>query len=367
MKKVYLLVFFGIALFATNKAYEDSSTCKSCHVEIYNEFKGSVHANTTPSKDPIHNAMWKIHPANKKMNQYKCGKCHTPTANNLEDMLTKGKTALPDANNKTHQEAVSCAYCHRISTIQKHKIKNTNITNNQEKLYYGNLKEHIKSSFHEIDTNNENMKNSNICMGCHSHEVNKFDLTICSIDENNKTGKNDCISCHMPQVKGTVSNIIKRKTHAFHGFPGTHKHSKMLRKYIEISATKNKNGFEVIINNNTTHSLLLHPLRVGVLKMSISRNGKVLSIPKEVFVKIIGKDKKPAPPWIANAIIKDTMIIAKEKRIIQRSFKLKKGDVLKVELGWYLVNPKMIKKLNLENEKSATKFYSFKKKSFQIF
>lgn len=91
----------------TEHKYASSIECKVCHSQIYNEFYTSMHANSTPQKDPIHNAIWSKHPLNKKQNRYSCGKCHTPAADNLNDMKTKGKKALPDINNQTHQEGIS--------------------------------------------------------------------------------------------------------------------------------------------------------------------------------------------------------------------------------------------------------------------
>jgi len=129
-----------------------------------------MHANSTPQKDPIHASVWAKHPMNKKQDRYSCGKCHTPAANNLNDMLTPKKKALPLADNKTQQEGISCAYCHRIKSIELHKKSNTNIISKKEKSYYGTLQNHIKSPYHEIKTDsNPNMQNGNVCIGCHSH------------------------------------------------------------------------------------------------------------------------------------------------------------------------------------------------------
>jgi len=71
-------------------------------------------------------------------------------------------------------------------------------------------------------------------------------------------------------------------------------------------------------------------------------------------------------PWIADKILKDTMIKGNEKRSVTREFKLQKGDEVTVVLGWFLVNPKALKKLGLENEKVATDFHIFKKQKFNF-
>ena len=363
---IFLLAISSIANDTVHK-FAPSKDCKECHSQIYDEFYSSMHANATPDKDVIHKAIWEKSPANKKFNKYVCGKCHTPAADNLDKMLKKGQTAMPDVNNKTHQEAISCAYCHRIQGIEKHPQSNTNIISKEEKNYYGNLKDHIESPYHSISVDtNQHMKDGNTCIGCHSHRMNKNKLNVCSTNIENEMDGANCVSCHMPQVDGTVSKLKTRKTHAFHGFSGSHFHSEMLEKYVDISILRNIDNFIVNIDNRSSHALLLHPLRVGVLKISVQRDSKTIKLPKEVFVRVLGKDSKPAMPWIADKILKDTMIKGNEKRSVTREFKLQKGDEVTVVLGWFLVNPKALKKLGLENEKVATDFHIFKKQKFNF-
>ena len=234
MKNFLYILLFLSSLYANDKTHLFSSNedCKSCHVEIYKEFSSSMHMNSTPQKDPIHNAVWSKHPANKKMQHYGCGKCHTPAANNLNDMLQKGKKALPVIENQTQQDGISCAYCHRIKSIELHKKHNTNIINEQEKSYYGSRKNHIDSPYHAIVTEgNEIMQNGNVCIGCHSHKMNKYKLNVCSTNIDNEMDGENCVSCHMPKVKGSVSVLHKTPTHTFHGFAGSHYNSDMLSKY----------------------------------------------------------------------------------------------------------------------------------------
>ncbi|MCF6308904.1 MAG: cytochrome c family protein [Sulfurimonas sp.] len=367
MKTLSMLFVLAISLFSNDGVHDftPSSECKECHTQIYSEFYGSMHANATPSQDSIHKAVWDKHPANTKNSRYQCGKCHTPAANNLDKMLTKGEKAMPDAKNATHQEAISCAYCHRIEGIKKHPKSNTNIINKIPNSYYGTSKIGPDSPYHKIMTEgNEHMQNGNVCIGCHSHKMNKNKLNVCSTNIANEMDGANCVSCHMPEVKGSMSSISDTRTHSFHGFPGTHYNSDMLTKYVDISILKNINNFIVNIDNRSSHALLLHPLRVGILKISVNRAHETIKLEKEVFVRVIGKDGKPTMPWIADTIIKDTMIKANEKRAIKRDFKILKGDRVDVVLGWFLVNPKALKKLGLQKEKAATKFHIFKKQSF---
>ena len=369
MTKIIFFISLTISIFANDGVHKfaPSSDCKECHPKIYDEYHTSMHMNTTPQKDPIHKAIWDRHPKNKKANQYVCGKCHTPTADNLDSMLGKGKKALPLKENETHQTGVSCAYCHRIKSIELHKKSNTNIMTTEEKKYFGTLKEHIKSPYHDIVTEgNEHMKNGNVCIGCHSHKMNEHKLNVCSTNIDNEMDGANCVSCHMPKVDGSVSNLNQTKKHAFHGFAGSHFHSDMLTQYVNISLLREIDDFIVNIDNQTSHALLLHPLRVAVLKVSITRGDKTTKMKPKVFVRVLGKDKKPAMPWVADKVIKNTMIKANEKRSIKYPFKLLKGDKVDVVLGWYLVNPKAVKKLDLENKKVATEFKVFKKQNFEF-
>lgn len=348
-------------------SYAPSEACKACHPVIYNEFSGSMHAKATPQKDPIHAAVWAKHPQNLKQQRYGCGKCHTPAANNLDKMKTKGEKALPLAENATHQEAISCAYCHRIQSIEHHKKHNTNIMSKKEKHYFGTLKNSIESSYHGIEnSNNEHMMNGNVCIGCHSHKMNKHKLNVCSTNVDNELDRANCVSCHMPKVEGTVSNMNKTKTHAFHGFAGSHFHSDMLTQHVDISLLRQIDNFIVNIDNRTSHALLLHPLRKAVLRVSIEREGKTIKLQERSFVRVIGHKGKPAMPWAATTTLKNTMIKANEKRAVTYDFKLKKGDKIEVTLGWFLVNPKAVKALGLEKLKTATEFHTFKKETFQF-
>jgi hypothetical protein len=372
LKSVLNLICVTIAagtLLANDKAhsYAPNSACQACHPAIYEEYTASQHNNSTVFKDPIHASVWKNHPKNLKMKQYGCGKCHTPAADNLDAMLTKGQTALPDPKNATQNDGIACAYCHRIKSIEHHAKTNTNVIDPQEKRYYGTLRSHIDSPFHAIATEgNAHMANGNVCIGCHSHKKNKWGLNVCSTNIANELDGANCVSCHMPQVKGSVSVMRETESHAFHGFPGTHSHSDMLADHIDLSLVRNIDHFIVNIDNRTSHALLLHPLRRAVLKVRVERGGKTTGLPDEVFERVIGKNGKPAMPWAADSEVKNTMIGHNEKRAVTYAFKLQEGDRVEAVLGYYLVNPQVVAKLGLSNDKAATDFHILKTKGFTV-
>ena len=85
--------------------------CKQCHEEIYNQWKGSMHANSSALKDPIHGAFYRnvvgdpTQEGVRKGGKYPvCLKCHAPVA--ALDKKTKLDAAEAYAN------GISCVTCH---------------------------------------------------------------------------------------------------------------------------------------------------------------------------------------------------------------------------------------------------------------
>ena len=154
MKYIFLLFFSICSIYAVDasQTFESSQTCKGCHPAIYKEFGSSQHTKASIFKDEIHAAVWKKHPQNTKLESYGCAKCHTPAASNLDDLVARHNGVVPDVNNSTQVEGVSCSYCHRIESIKHEKMMNINIISKEKKSYFGSLQEHIKSPFHNIKT-----------------------------------------------------------------------------------------------------------------------------------------------------------------------------------------------------------------------
>ncbi|BCD62549.1 hypothetical protein NitYY0826_C1427 [Nitratiruptor sp. YY08-26] len=358
MNKIALLLVTAVFAFAAK--FAPNSACKECHPLIYKEYQTSQHAHATIFKDPIHKAVWEKNPLSKK-NAYKCAKCHTPAANNFKELIAPNGIG-PDPHNKTQNDAVACAYCHRIKAIKEDLKTNHNIISPTPKKYFGTLKDHIKSPFHEIDTTNSNFLQGNVCMGCHSHKRNKFGLNVCSTNEKREIENANCVHCHMPKVNGSVSTLKKRSHHAFHGFAGAHRYQNMLARYIDIEFLPHLKGFEIAINSKIPHDLLLHPARVAFVSIKVVRDNKPVWQKKESLVRVLGANGKPTPPWLAKEVVKDTMLKANEKRVFKYDFQLQKGDKIVVALGYKLVKPPLAKKLGIPSK--ANKTAILKKRAF---
>jgi DNA-directed RNA polymerase subunit RPC12/RpoP len=364
-----LLISLSILLIVQLSA-TDIQTCKSCHPTIYNEFQNSFHKKSTINEDAVHKAVWEKHPAKAKGN-YKCAKCHTPNV----------------PKEKQPHQGISCISCHTITDIKEHQTSNSNIYESKDKTLYsaqkgmedkkivykeerswlGLVKKTTGSPYHDIDYRNKNFYTGRVCMGCHSHKENGKGFKLCETDMRGAVSKKtNCISCHMPQVSGTATTIRQSKTHAFHGFAGVRNAPELLEKYVDIFYQKSNDGFTLTVVNKAPHKLLTHPLRLVQLRTTLKRADKKQSLKTSTFVKIIGTAGKPSAPWLATEIIKDNMIKANEKRVITFDTKLQHGDEIEATLGYYIVNPKSIKKLGLEGDKALQSFITLKHQYFKI-
>ena len=386
IKKIVLATLTIVNLFGVSQ-FESSQTCKVCHPVIYEEHFSSQHSKASIYKDPVHKAIWDKHPAKAK-EKYKCAKCHTPNDKKIITALKDGGSALPEKN-KAQLEGVSCTSCHNIKNVEHHAKANKNIiTPSKKKLFaaraserdnadksyktksswFGMVNEKSGSPFHDIDFTNDNFYNGNVCTGCHSHKQNNHQFDICNmdLDKNKNSEKENCITCHMPKVQGSFSTLMNSATHRYHGFTGSIHKPDMLSKYVDLKLKKTANGFDIIITNNANHDLLLHPLRVGELQVNIKRDSKTINLTPVKFTRVIGKDDKPSMPWVADMVVKDNQIKAKEARVVHFKEKLISGDSVEIKLGHHIVNPKAAKKLGLDTHKNLTKFTLFKQENVTI-
>lgn len=378
-KKIFLILILLFSYTHAQKSFEPSTTCKGCHPIIYNEFYDSSHRKASIYSNKIHKAVWDAQ--NKKEDSsYTCAKCHTPTDTKLiNDLDNSDHTVKPNENSIQIHDAISCIYCHSIESVKEDEKQNINILSKkdktmfaaneknrnkkevlfkEEKSMFGLFKKKTGSPYHKIDYSNKDYYTGNTCMGCHSHMKNNRGIEVFEVEKAGaKDTETNCITCHMPKVKGTMTTIKKTKEHRFHGFAGAHFKQELLSKYVKLKFQSSKDYFNIGIKNEASHALFLHPLRVAVLNVEIIRENKTIKLKSQIFKKIIQRNENPN-------IYKNNMIKANENRIIQYDFKLEPKDKISAVLGYYLVNPKIVDKLHLENNLEATKFYVLKKEFF---
>ncbi len=376
MKKI-LIILLIISITSYAEQPTTNQICKACHPKIYKEYQSSMHAKASIYTNEVLKKIWEKHPLAKK-NDFKCAKCHTPS----DKKLVSGENKLAK-NNIQLNEPISCQYCHKIESIEKHKNSNKNILSTKEGVIFAkdddrkgekqkfkvqsSLNKMQGSPYHYIDYSNENFYDSSVCMGCHSHKQNTKGFSVCDFEvkKGDSKFKESCISCHMPQVAGSFVNHKDTKTHAFHGATALVSKPFMLSKYVKLALLKSEKGFKIVIKNESNHALVSHPLRLSKLKLTIERDGEIIELEDRVFVKVIGTKGKPSMPWLADEVIKDTTLKAFEKRELIFEEKLQDADRVVVRFGYHIINPKVAQKLQLQ-DKSLTEFVTLTKKSFNI-
>ena len=350
-----------------NITFETNESCKECHPVIFDEFTNSMHYQATVFRDEIHRAVWEDHPNFKNKTQYKCAQCHIPGADNIAAFMNAGGQAMPDANNASQNEAISCAACHKIKSIEQHRQANRNIYDEKEDAYYG-VGEQM-SIAHLTDNKNGIYRTGELCMGCHSHRENIKDYVVCITEsETKEKSYQTCISCHMPQVDGPSSTNSTHLKHFFHGFAGAHHHQEMLAKEVPLSVDKiSDSKLELHIKNKAPHDLFLHPLRMSFIKTAIIRNGKNIHAFDDLKMERVLKDEKGVAGCTnATKETKNTLIKGDRTTTLIINYPLKEKDQLQVEFGYQLVKEAFIKPLGLTQNKNATEYKIFKKEILEI-
>ncbi len=62
-------------------------------------------------------------------------------------------------------------------------------------------------------------------------------------------------------------------------------------------------------------------------------------------------------PWLATEVVKENMLKADEIKTYKYDTLVKDGDKVEVEFGYFLVNPKMLKKLKLTENEEECRYY----------
>ena len=358
MKIISLIILFTIF---SNAKYLDSKSCKECHETIYYEHMTSMHAKSSLFKDEFHRKMKELNFPNK----YKCSVCHTPAANNLNNLIS-------GRNQPSHTvrelDGVSCAYCHSITAIKKSHTQNSNRTTlnrGGQLMMYGMLQKPGDSDKHKSLTLPKRFNifaNSKVCMGCHSHKRNdSHDVEICQISSNLATTKQtDCIGCHMPKYTGSVTKINKkgRLEYSGHSFLGIRDKS-MVKKAVTLKLEQLDNThIKLIIKNKMGHQILLQPMRLKYAQTSLIRDDKIIwqnfkkspyEDPEATFSKLFIDEtgKQVYPPKAAKIKYYTNLDTYKSKEIIYTLPKLKSGDIIQSQWFSYLVRPTLVDKLQL--------------------
>ena len=203
--------------------------CGSCHTEIYEEWKTSIHAHAY--KDPFFQAYWK-----KDDNIWVCLNCHTPLENQQptlieaipDDRVEKASQIKnPHYDEILQQEGVTCAVCH---------VRNG--------IIYGPFDDSVAPHPTEFDPA---FRTTKVCYRCHnvvSGPLQFYNVGPCGTYPEYegtffmKEKGLICQSCHMPEVTRRVADGAPIRQGRRHLWRGGHD-PEMIKRAVAIQVQAN--------------------------------------------------------------------------------------------------------------------------------
>jgi len=212
--------------------------CGICHIEIYQEWKQSLHSEAF--HDPYFQAYLK-----KDNNDPTCLVCHTPLANQAENILLSHDNyqsvqivANHRFDRKLQSEGVTCAACH---------VRNG--------IVYGPYLVESMDAPHPV-AYDPKFTNKSICLQCHEVPAKKFSLLkegICSTGAESQVGPwakagYICQNCHMPEVNRPLMAGFPSRPGRKHLWPGGFS-KQQLQKVFKFQAKYENNRLYLTITN----------------------------------------------------------------------------------------------------------------------
>ncbi|MFC1348035.1 MAG: cytochrome c family protein [gamma proteobacterium symbiont of Phacoides pectinatus] len=371
-----------------------AETCKTCHKEIYKQWKGSMHGNSTALNDPIHATFYKnvvgdptkegvLHKASGKYPV--CLQCHAPNA-------ARDKTTKLDAK-PAYSEGVNCVACHTLKKYNgiqgedgklrlglmsyetSDKIQSPGHTSNRglAKLQaaddlFGSTDDDSKPNPHlgkavtvdgktippalDMESNPRQQKTSDACMGCHDKRNNPHGVPLCATGDeiSESMSKVNCLSCHMPVNDGLAD----------HSMGGGHDNAMLRRSVmfdVDAKVVGDKIQAEVVMKNNQPHSLPTGaPFRnIFMLLSAYDAQGNVVwqnakghpakSDPQAYLVYSLADDEgKPASPPVATKPGKNTRLKPYEERTLNYEIPAEGVVLVRGELHYALLWPGLVER-----------------------
>jgi hypothetical protein len=365
-----------------------SELCKTCHQDVYKQWKKSMHAQSTPLADPLHGAFYQQEVGDptqegqlhKKTNSFPvCLACHAPNA-------ALGKSTKIDAK-PAFAEGVNCVACHTLKTykgirkpdgkfqlgIAAYEVatelqgpqgvgRHLKALAGADDMFGGagaaggeqkpnpHLGKPVTVEGKEIpalpmEGNPGLLKTMDACMGCHDQRNNPQGAPLCQTgsEYDQSQTKVNCLACHMPMVNGVAD----------HTMGGGHDKGMLQRGVIfDLKAEKGGDSIkaDVLLKNLLPHSMPTGaPFRNMYMKLTAynakgdvvwqsSKDHPSKDDPQAYFqYQMVDDEGKPAMPPVATKIGLDSRLKSHEDRAISYQIPAKDVALVRGELYYQLV------------------------------
>jgi len=231
----------------TSRQFEPTELCGGCHMEMYTQWKGSMHSNSWT--DPVYRAALNlVSTASKGRTDNFCMGCHTPIGVVTREASPGGRGMSEAAN-----RGVQCEVCHNISRTSGIGNGSYVLTPklHGRSLKFGPFRDAISPShdtaYSRLHTQSE------LCGDCHNvtHPFNGLPVERTYSEWRDSTYASEgvqCQDCHMKPVRGRATPISKEReriyTHYFVGgnalvtqLLGSEVHSRQAEAMLKSAAT----------------------------------------------------------------------------------------------------------------------------------
>jgi len=270
------------------QGYTSSEACSRCHVDIYNDWKSSMHAQSLD--DPIFQvAMLQAQVKFSENIREYCLYCHTPTVQFTKDYYLKDPVT---------SEGVTCDFCHTI--IDAHPGDRKKVYDLEPGLIKRGPFSDVKSPAHYTEKSDLHLS-SELCGGCHEL-INQNGVLVMGTYTEWQEGPYSeegvqCQNCHMPMAydKKVVDPKIKESSNfvTAHEFRGGHsqinlEHAANIRLEV-IREGKTARVTTYITNAESGHKLPTGtPARQVVLQVTATDDkGNTVAETRRVYRKVL--------------------------------------------------------------------------------
>jgi len=391
------LAFGSAPAFAAEALADVSSElCKTCHQDVYKQWKKSMHSQSTALSDPLHGAFYRQEvgdPTQEGQLHKKSGKfpvclaCHAPNA-------ARAKTTKLDAK-PAYSEGVNCVACHTLKSYKGIRLpdgkfqlgiasyevagelqapqgvgRHLAALSGGDDLFGGagagggdkkpnpHLGKPVTVEGKEIpalpmEGNPLLLKTMDACMGCHDQRNNPQGAPLCQTgsEYDQSQSKVNCLACHMPINNGVAD----------HSMGGGHDPG-MLQRGLIFDLAVDKQGDKLVakalFKNLLPHSMPTGaPFRNMYMKLTAYNDkGEVVwQNTKEHPAKddqqayfqyqMVDDEGKPAMPPVATKIGMDSRLKSHEERTLSYEIPAKGVALVRGEVYYQLMWTVLAEKL----------------------
>ncbi len=208
------------------KGFAQQDECASCHADIAEEWSDSMHSFASLSNDVYLRSFDSFLAEKGEDNTRFCAGCHDPSMMFDPEVKLSTQTAIPQAH-----QGISCRSCHGVVEVSPQG--NASYTVSTSPLVAPDPDDAKSIEVHRAEVTTKTLNHNALCSSCHRGVLTPqmgHDIVLPGLDElgpwrrsafnQNPTWRidtpdvkrEDCVSCHMPEVN----------SHRSHRFAGGH-------------------------------------------------------------------------------------------------------------------------------------------------